>query len=139
MSNSKKCLFPFMNGWKIELSNLPKYEEFLKPYTELLDAPLLNLLYDCEELANKPEIRANLKNVIDKIDPNTGVLKVNHYQAKKCGRVYADKNISIIPLSKFVKHTMFQYLGWLDIDMVKGHPTIAVQMGKAIGLPFPAI
>ena len=53
-------------------------------------------------------------------------------------RNYADKNISMIPLSKYVKHTVFKYLGWLDIDWVKGHPSIAISIAKSVGLSLPA-
>ena len=87
-------------------------------------------------MESRPEIKANLKNLIEKTVRKTGEVKVTHNQRYKCGRFYADGNISLIPLSRYVKHTVFKYLGWLDIDMVKGHPSIAIEMGKLAGLSF---
>ena len=89
-------------------------------------------------MESRPEIKANVKNLIEKVVRKSGELKVKHNQRFKCGRFYADDNISLIPLSKYVKHTIFKYLGWLDIDMVKGHASIAIEMGKMVGLSLPA-
>eukprot|EP01041_Mallomonas_annulata_P013431 gene13431-28480_t len=121
-----------------ELSKLPSYDKFKGEFVEKLDSKLLQIIYDCETLKSKPEIKANLKNIIDKIDKKSGELKVKHNQRYNCGRFYADESISLIPLSKYIKHTVFKFLGWLDIDMVKGHPSIAIEMGKSVGIHFPA-
>jgi len=126
----------FLDGYKINISDIPKYEHFTCKFKEKLDLPLLKLIYSSDALNNKPEIKAQLKNVIDATDKN-GVLNVKHYQAKNCGRNYADKNLSLIPLSKYVKHTMFYFLGWIDIDWVKGHPAIAVAIAKSCGGLLP--
>ena len=129
---------PFINGWKIELSKLPNYDHFKGGFTEQLDWHLLKLIYESPFLESRPEIKANVKNLIEKTVRKTGEVKVTHNQRYKCGRFYADDNISLIPLSRYVKHTVFKYLGWLDIDMVKGHPSIAIEMGKLVGLSLPA-
>ena len=128
----------FLDGWKIELSRLPNYEHFKGEVVEALDYHLLQLIYDSDFLETRPEIKANLKNLLENINKHTGELKVFHNQRYKCGRFYADESISLIPLSKHIKHTVFKFLGWLDIDMVKGHPSIAIEMGKLIGQSFPA-
>lgn len=136
--SANKINLPFItDGWTIELSKIPKYPEFDGEFIESLDYPLLQQIYDSEELMNKPEIKSLLKNILNCIDKNTGELKVVHNQRYKCGRYYADNDISLIPLSKYIKHTAFKYLGWLDIDWVKGHPSIAIEMGKSIGISFP--
>ena len=127
----------FLDGYKISIRDIPKYEHFTGKFKERLDVPLLKLIYESEGLDHKPEIKAQLKNIIDATDKN-GVLNVLHYQAKKCGRFYADKNNSLIPQSKYVKHTMFYFLKWLDIDWVKGHPSIAVAIAKSTGGLLPA-
>jgi len=129
---------PFLTGWKIELSKLPNYDNFKGEFTEKLDWNILNLAHDSTFLETRPEIKANLKNLIEKTNRKTGEVKVTHNQRYKCGRFYADGSISLIPLSRYVKHTVFKYLGWLDIDMVKGHPSIAIEMGKSVGLQLPA-
>jgi len=120
--------------WTIEISKIPKYPEFEGEAYEELDYNILQLIYDSEDLQNKPEIRANLLSVINSINKRTGILKINCSQRKGCGRFYADESKSLIPLSRSVKHTVFKYLGWRDIDMVKGHPSIAIEMAKAAGL-----
>ena len=107
----------FLDGWKIELSKLPKYPHFEGTFKEKISKQLLQLLYDSDELKNKPEIKATLKNVIEATKNNT--ISVNHYQNHKCGRFYCKNSISLIPLSKLVKHTCFKYHGWSDIDMIK--------------------
>ena len=134
MSTTSKL--PFLDGWKIELSKIPNYDNFKGEFTEPLDWHLLQLLYKSSFFETRPEIKANLKNVIEQTNRKTGELKVSHNQTYKCGRFYADKSISLIPLSRYVKHTVFKYLGWLDIDMVKGHPSIAIEVGKSVGLDF---
>ena len=128
----------FLNGWKIELSKLPNYDNFKGEFVEKLDWKILNLIYESQFLDSRPEIKANLKNLMEKTSRKTGEVKVKHNQRYKCGRFYADDNTSLIPLSKYVKHTVFKYLGWMDIDMVKGHPSIAIEMGKLVGLALPS-
>ena len=134
MSNMSKL--QFMNGWKIVLSKLPDYDHFKGDFVEKLDWKILKLIYESPFLESKSEIKANLKNLIEKTVHKSGELKVKHNQRYKCGRFYADDSISMIPMSRYVKHTVFKYLGWMDIDMVKGHPSIAIEMGKLVGLNF---
>ena len=136
MATSSKL--PFIDGWKIELSKLPSYENFTGAFTEKVDWHILKLIHDSQFLESRPEIKANVKNLIDKTVRGTGELKVTHKQRHECGRFYADDSISLIPMSRHVKHTVFKYLGWLDIDMIKGHPSIAIEMGKLVDLPLPA-
>jgi hypothetical protein len=126
---------PFMkrNTFTINLADIPKYPEFDGEFIEKLDYPLMNCIYNSEFLNDKPEIKAMLLGVLKKVNKKTGNLKVIHNQRHKLGRYYADGSISIIPLSKYAKHTVFQFLGWKDVDMKKGHPTIAIEMAKTIG------
>ena len=44
MSTTSKL--PFLNGWKIELSKLPNYDEFKGEFVEKLDWKILNLIYN---------------------------------------------------------------------------------------------
>jgi len=128
----------FINDWTISTKDMPKYEEFHGEFIEPLDYHTLNLLYESDNPKLTPEIKTLLKNkVLDKMNPQTGELKVVHNPKHGLGRFYADEDISIIPHARIIKHTVFKYLGWLDIDMVKGHPTIAVEMAKQVGLSIP--
>jgi hypothetical protein len=78
--------------------------------------------------------------VLDNINKSTGELVVKHNNTSyKLGRYYANDNISMIPHSKYIKHTMLHYLGWSDLDMVKGHPSIAVSMGDSVGTSYNSI
>jgi len=127
----------FMNGWKVELSKLPEYIHFTGDFIEKADWKLLKIIYESPFLETRPEIKNNVKILMEKT-LRSGEIKVIHTQAHKCGRFYADKSISLIPLSKYVKHTVMKYLGWLDIDMVKGHASIAIEIGKQNNKQFPA-
>ena len=132
---------PFIENWNIRLRDMPKYTDFEGEYIEPVDYPILKLLYESENPIIKPEMKTLLKNtVLDHINKSTGELKVYHNNTKhKMGRYYPNGDISIIPHAKYIKHTAFKYSGWLDIDMVKGHPTIAYEMGRQVGLEFPTI
>jgi hypothetical protein len=55
------------------------------------------------------------------------------------GRFYAVDNKSIIPISKHIKHTIFKYLNYLDLDQTKGHATIANSVGDLNGKDFKYI
>jgi len=59
---------------------------------------------------------------------------VHEYAGGGCGRHYPKYNRSIVSQYKKVKHTIFKHLGYSDLDMVKGHPTIAVEMAKTCGM-----
>ena len=133
-TNSK---LPFLTGWKIELSKLPNYDNFKGEFVEKLDWKLLKLIYESQFMESKPEIKANLKNLIEKTLRKTSEVKVKHNQRHKCGRFYPDDQISLIPMSKYIKHTVFEYLGWKDLDMIKGHASIAIEIGKLVGMPLP--
>ena len=132
---------PFIENWMIRIRDMPKYTDFEGEFIESLDYPLLKLLHESNNPLIKPEMKTLLKNtVLDNINKSTGELKVRHNNTQyKMGRYYANGDISIIPHSKYIKHTVLQYCGWLDIDMVKGHPTIAYEMGRQIGLNFTTI
>jgi hypothetical protein len=129
------------NNWCLELSKIPKYVDFQEDFTQPLDYHLCKLLMESNDKNLTPEMKTDFNNqIINNINKNTGVLKVLHNNTKyKIGRFYGNKNFSIIPQSKYLKHTLFSYLGWLDLDMIKGHATIASTMGDAIGLDFKHI
>ena len=128
----------FMNGWKIELSKLPEYKHFTGDFTENADWKMLKIIYNSAFLETRPEIKTSVKTLMENTIRSSGNIKVIHTQRHGCGRFYANDSISLIPLSKYVKHTVMKYLGWLDIDMVKGHASIAIEIGKKTGKLFPA-
>jgi hypothetical protein len=96
------------------------------------------MLMESENPLLTPEMKTEFNNaVLQKMNKSNGELLVKHNNTQyKIGRYYANGGISLIPHSKYIKHTIFQYLGWLDLDMIKGHSTIAVLMGESVGLDF---
>lgn len=149
MTQPTTSTLPFLksNSWEIVLSKIPSYDEFNETFYERLDYPLLKLLSENENI--KIQSRNVLQNcILNHINKDTSIMEVKHRQPNGLGRFYGNKQddiftdnngSSIIPLTRKIKHTLFHYLGWTDIDMVKGHPTIAVEMGKLIGLSLPAM
>jgi len=133
---------PFIkSGWTISKNLLKKkYETFEGSFTEKIDVHLLTLIMETDDPRITSVMKTLLqKNIIDNVKPD-GSLIVTHSNGQyKMGRYRAKHEVSMIPLSKYIKHTMFYYLGWCDIDMIKGHPTIAYEMAKGSGLELPAI
>jgi hypothetical protein len=46
----------FLNGWKIELSKLPNYDNFKGEFVEKLDWKILNLICESPFMESRPEI-----------------------------------------------------------------------------------
>jgi hypothetical protein len=136
-----------MKNWTIILKEVPHYTDFEGEFVEPLDYHIGVLLMECELLNEKgkpiitTQMKTHFKNtVLEKIKKSTGELVVKHNNtAYKLGRYYANDNISIIPHSRYIKHTMLNYLNWSDLDMVKGHPSIAVLMGESVGKIYNSI
>jgi len=133
--------FPFIkNDWTISISDIPAYPEFKGEFTEPLDAHILQMFMETTNPSITPIMKQEIKDkLLKNIKQQTGELSVYHHQTNGLGRFYPNDNISLIPHSRYIKHTVFKYLGWKDIDMVKGHMTIALEMGKSVGLAFNAI
>lgn len=129
----------FLTNWTIDLGKLlkEKYTAFNGDFTTQLDYEVLKMMYDSEYVTE--DQRADLKPVLEKIDKKTGKLKCKHVQAFGIGRYYAEHKISPICVSRIIKHTLFTYLDWIDIDMVKGHPTIIKQIALKNGYATPEI
>jgi hypothetical protein len=128
------------NSWEISITNIPKYKEFKEPFTQPLDYHLCKLLIEVKHEKITDLMKQEFEDKVMKtMNKNTGVLKVQHNNRHNIGRFYGDDHISIIPQSRFFKHTLFKYLKYLDLDMVKGHPSIACCYGNAIGIDFQHI
>lgn len=132
---------PFIkNDWTISLGDLPKYAEFKGQFIQQLDTHILKMCMESNNLNITPLMKQEIEDkIIKNINTNTGELSVFHEQRNSIGRFYPNGNVSLIPHSKYIKHTVFKYLGWKDLDMVKGHMTIACEMGKTVGLCLNSI
>jgi hypothetical protein len=56
-----------------------------------------------------------------------GQTKIKYYQSYNLGRFNGE---SIINFPKRIKHTLFKYNNYIDIDQVKGHATICLELAK---------
>jgi hypothetical protein len=132
---------PFIsNDWTIQLTSIPDYKDLQGKFTQPLDYHILEMMATTDHTKITTEMKAEITSkLLPNIDMRTGILTVSNYQTYGIGRVYANGNNSIIPMARAVKHTVLKYMGWLDIDMIKGHMTIAYEMGKSIGLEFKSI
>ena len=58
------------------------------------------------------------------------MLEVSYSQPYDLGRCYAKNSISPICVSRHIKHTLFQYLEWVDFDLVKSYPSMLYSLFK---------
>ncbi len=132
---------PFiLNDWTIQLTAIPEYPEFTKSFNEPLDYHILEMMTNSNHPKLTSEMKAEITSkLLPNIDMKTGILKSLPYQPYGLGRVYGTGDRSIIPMAKVVKHTVLKYMGWTDIDMVKGHMSIAYEMGKNVRIEFKNI
>ena len=127
----------FMDEIKILTKKIQKYPLFEGTFTETVDFTLCKMIIDKPNTFSPETISGFNTAVMSKLRAD-GSLHVIHNQRFGLGRFYADKNVSFIPHQREIKHTLFYYLGWLDLDMVKGHPSIALAVFKGI-LDLPHI
>jgi len=133
-----------INGWTIKLDKLPQYKAFSQPWTETLDYSHMQRISELPDnhsfFNNKgtfAEQKKHLHDIMSKMNDNN--LFVSSYRARGLGRFYPKaakntedykKGISIICLSRRIKHTILKNLGWRDIDMCSAHPSILFGIAK---------
>jgi phage/plasmid-associated DNA primase len=127
----------FMDGTKIHLKKIPKYPLFEGEFIENMDITLCKMIIDTHDIAPVENVDGFKTAVYNNLKSN-GDLVVKHNQRHGLGRFYADNNRSLIPHPRSIKHTLFTYGGWNDLDMVKGHMSIALEVFKGI-LKLPHI
>jgi hypothetical protein len=128
----------FLKNWTIDLTKLPQYTSFKGKFELELDYNLLLLIGQSTNPEFTDDRKRHLLNLLNKINKDTNILEVEHKQRYGIGRFYAENQHSPICISRHMKHTLFTYLDWVDIDMVKGHPSILYNIAKNnnIQLPF---
>ena len=126
----------FLNGWTLNLDKIPKYEEFSETFTERLDMRVIRLLLKSNDY--HACVKQNFKNHILPHIQDDGTYSHKYYQTGKIkiGRYYAS---TITDYPRKFKHTLFHHLGYVDIDQVKGHPSIIVWIAKTNNIEFPSI
>ena len=116
-------MLSFLQNWTLDLNNIPEYSEFRKSFVIPCDKPICELLISGLNPQITTMMANNFKNnVVPHIVDNK--LTITHFQARGLGRFYCEDSVSPCAHSKHIKHTLFQYQNWLDIDMCKGHPSI---------------
>ena len=129
----------FLNGFELVIEKLPNYDEFKGAFNEIIDKKLCNLIMESDNEKLTPSMKSAFLNQIINNLNEKGELVVNHNQRFNVGRFYPDNDKSPIAQARIIKHTLFYYLGWKDIDQVKGHPTIICEVGRLNNIIFEGI
>lgn len=141
------------NSWTLDLDKLPAYVEWGGDWKYSIDGDMIRLILDCDEVDSfgnpkiTPAMKSHFKrNVVDKMQNGTLHIKWTGRRGN-LGRRYsapdpsdhsrAASNLGVH--SKYIKNTLYQYMGWVDYDMVAGHPTILCEIAKITNTLFPAI
>lgn len=119
----------FLDNLTIKLKEVPSYDDFLHSFKEPLDKEICNIIMASNNPAYTQQMKSHFQKIITCLDKNNN-LNTKWYRNHNLGRFYADGDISMTPHSRVIKHTLYSYLEWLDVDMVKGHQSIAYEMSQ---------
>jgi len=122
---------PFLNGLTINRDEIPEYPEFKKKFTERLDKSICDIILQSNNPVFTPEMKSCFRNnVVNHIKNNE--LKTEWRPNYGIGRYHPKGNISLTPISKYIKHTIYSHMEYIDIDMVRSHSSIAVEINKTL-------
>lgn len=147
----------FMSGYKINLAKVPVYADFKTDWVTPIDIIVCNLILQSQDERLNPEMKADFQRTIGCIIDDK--LKVSYNNRYKCGRFYPDEpqetylsNGVVVQNPKYgrywgnltihagiIKNTIFTYMGWVDYDQVKCHPTILRDVANKNGLKLQAV
>jgi hypothetical protein len=147
----------FMSGYKINLAKVPVYADFKTDWVTPVDIIVCNLILQSQDERLNPEMKAHFQRTIGCIIDDK--LKVSYNNRYKCGRFYPDEpqetymsNGVVVQNPKYgrywgnltihagiIKNTIFTYMGWVDYDQVKCHPTILRDVANKNGLKLQAV
>lgn len=138
-AGSKYTSMMFCNKGVIDVSKIPKYTEFNSQVFHVpCDRRILRMLSKDPRI--HPSEQGKLLKLLAKIDKHGNLkTKYEHRGEAKQGRFYPKDDFNIILCCKLAKHTMFKFMGYKDIDMCVGHPSIVASLGEKIGIKFPAV
>jgi hypothetical protein len=123
------------DGFRLNLECLPKYDGFNGEFIVKWDNDLSEVLINGEYKKINGECLTKYEKLVHRKINDLGEITVFHKNRKGLGRMYSDADASPCCHSKFIKHTMFKHLGFVDADMVKGHPSILRFLCKLNGVP----
>lgn len=134
-------IYQVLSGFKLNISKFKKYKCFQKPFRERVDKKIIKLILGKYRDCFKEE-HIELLERYNKLIKNE-IVYIKYHQCYGIGRHYSDdknkKTLSIITLPRVIKHTIMKYLGWIDIDMVSAHPSIACEVGRRANKEFKYI
>ena len=126
----------------IDLDKLPDYKEFKEPFYEYATKEIADEIGKQKEykryitnnkkqtkLQNfklKPEATSTWKNITENIEDD--LIKFNCKQNFGIGRFYGDN--TTVKCMKALKHTLYKYEGYIDLDQALGHLRIACEFMK---------
>ena len=120
----------FLTNYTVDLKALPKYSKFSGIFNEDLDRNLLELLLKSNDYSINTNTLLQTA-ILGKLrNDNTHIHTTQYRQSYGLGRFYGN---TITNFQKRIKHTVFSHLDWRDADMVKGHPTLILQLAKING------
>lgn len=115
----------FLKDWTIDLKKIPDYKEFNSSgFKEMVNKDICNKIIEKNEYGESVMIR--FQTFTTKIN-NDNTQDIQYFQSCKMGRFMGE---SIINFPKHIKHTIFKYNNYIDVDQVKGHPTICLELAR---------
>lgn len=117
-------MLDFLDKYSIDFAKLPQYDDFKAPFTVPFDRKICEMLVSGTNPKITEVMISNFKNNVQRKIRDDNTLTVLHNNRYGIGRFYSDNDTSPCCHTKFIKHTVFSYQDWLDIDMVKGHSSI---------------
>lgn len=124
----------FLELCTINVDDLPRHREFEGQFIELVDKKLCEMILEndkelCVDANGNRPTDLMLTNFRDKFVTNlkeNGRLETSHFQNCYCGRFLPSNYVSLIVHARIIKHTIMAYAKMMDLDMVKGHQSIAI-------------
>jgi hypothetical protein len=124
----------FLKNWTIDITKVPQYSAFRGKFNLQLDYTLLRNIMTSNKEVFTDDRKQLLLPIVNKINKQTGMLEVEHNPRYGLGRFYPNDSISPICVSRHIKHTLFSFLDWIDLDMIKGHPSMLYFIALANGI-----
>ena len=120
----------FLKNWKIETGKVPAYTAFKKQFTIDVDYKLLQMMSEVKDKEITEDRLKLLRPLLQAIDKKLNKIKLTYYHPYSLGRFYATNSLSPINVSRHFKHSLFSYMDWIDLDMVRGHASIIYSIAK---------
>lgn len=146
----------FLNKYTIKISKVPKYTDFNGKLLEFIDPQLAKLILESKDPRISDESREEFRKMMACAYPKSAMCPVKYRNRHGLGRFYPEcpteyldtgarnpthgKYYSgLISMPRIIKNTIFHYQEWVDIDQVKGHPTMLHDLATRNELAVPGL